>query len=394
MRTTALPPLLLLAALDACAPAAPPAAPKPPPGPRSLQVAITGVVARSLVPHEGPEPGSDSALEICPGDRLRPCSGVRVVGDVAPELLSTPEHSVVVRLSGLFDGARLKLDRPGELAPSAREPDLRNPCPQFQEAKSGDANPSPALAALAARIESEYPDRHAGTFWDRERQTLTVRVTEDASDIAASLKLEASPDKRLCLAGGAPHSQPELLAALQAITKRLAAPPAFLVEAWPDVVSGELVVRLENVDRAHIDEIHASAGAGTRIESFIELREGLLRELPVAPARGDVPLVTQPRRWSYGGMQALGSFRVRFDQPARCVYLETAKGERLLPIWPHGYAAYEEPLRITDFDGVIVSLSSEPQPFVGGEVPLAGAAAPTDNACGASRAWIGSPSQN
>ena len=90
-------------------------------------------------------------------------------------------------------------------------------------------------------------------------------------------------------------------------------------------------------------------------------------------------------------MQALGSFRVRLDAAARCVYLQSEKGERLLPIWPHGYAAYDEPLRITDFDGVIVSMTSELQPFAGGQVPLAGAAPRADDACGATKAWIGEP---
>lgn len=38
------------------------------------------------------------------------------------------------------------------------------------------------------------------------------------------------------------------------------------------------------------DEVHALAGPGARIESFIELLEGSLGEMPDPPPLGDIPL--------------------------------------------------------------------------------------------------------
>jgi hypothetical protein len=357
-------------------------------------VAITGVIARSSMPRAKPAVGVEEALEICPGESLRPCAGVRIEGEPAPELFSVRGGPVVVaRVTGRYDGARLTLEGPGERVPAPPEPEYRNPCSAFQDAKRGDVNPSPELAALAEQIEREHPARHAGTFWDRTRQTLTVRLTGDTSELAARLKLASRPD-RLCLSGGAAHALQEQLAALEKIVNLLASRHAWFVEGGPDVLTNELALRIENVDRAILDEVHVLAGPGARIERFIELLEGSLGELPDPPSLGDIPLVTQSRRWSYGGMQALGRFRVRLDEAARCVYLETERGERVMPIWPLGYAAHAGPFRVVDFDGVVVVQGPEAHSFGGGLVPFANFEQGPPNRCGASSAWIGAPDRS
>jgi hypothetical protein len=292
-------------------------------------------------------------------------------------------------MTGLYDGASLALEGPGERVPTKPEPEYRNPCPQFQDAKRG-VNASPELTALAEQIEREHPERHAGTFWDRTRQTMTVRLTGDTSELAARLKLGSRPE-RLCLAGGAAHALPEQLAALEKIVSRLAQLHAWFIEGGPDVLTNEFVLRIENVDRAILSEVRELAGPGARIESFIELLEGSLGEMPDPPPRGDIPLVTQSRRWSYGGMHARGTFRVRLDAAARCVYLENVNGERVMPIWPQGYAAYESPFRVVDFDGAVVSKTPDAQPFGGGHVPFDNFEQAPPDRCGASSAWIGAP---
>jgi hypothetical protein len=222
---------------------------------------------------------------------------------------------------------------------------------------------------------------------------MTVRLTGDTSELAARLKLGSRPE-RLCLAGGAAHALPEQLAALEKIVSRLAQLHAWFIEGGPDVLTNELALRIENVDRAILDAVHALAGPGARIERFIELLEGSLGELPDPPPLGDIPLVTQSRRWSYGGMHALGRFRVRLDEAARCVYLETEGGERVMPIWPLGYAAYESPFRVVDFDGVMVVQGPDAHSFGGGLVPFANFEQGPPNRCGASSAWIGAPDRS
>ena len=54
------------------------------------------------------------------------------------------------------------------------------------------------------------------------------------------------------------------------------------------------------------------------------------------------------------GMDALGTFTVRFDAEQRCVYGE-AGAERIGLIWPFGYYATSDPLRVLDNDGRLVA---------------------------------------
>jgi hypothetical protein len=75
------------------------------------------------------------------------------------------------------------------------------------------------------------------------------------------------------------------------------------------------------------------------------------------------------------------------------VYLETERGERVMPIWPLGYAAHDAPFRVEDFDGVVVSKTPDAQPFGGGLVPFDNFEQGPPNRCGASSAWIGTPSR-
>ena len=86
-----------------------------------------------------------------------------------------------------------------------------------------------------------------------------------------------------------------------------------------------------------------------------------------------------------------GSFVVRLDEAARCVYLENVNGERVMPIWPQGYAAYQSPFRVVDFDGALVSKTHDAQPFSGGLASFDNFEQATPNRCGASSAWIGAP---
>jgi len=314
---------------------------------------------------------------------------------VPAALVSSRERVVVAQLDGLYDGAAIELGAPAERAPLRAEPDRRNPCPEHQDPITfrGDGNPRPALEEVAARLEREQADRFAGAWWDRQRQTFTVRVTGDAGELAARYA-PPSPRDRLCIAGGARHSMRRLLGALQDVGDALAGSRAWLTEAGPNIWSNRLELRLEHSDAALLERVRQLARVDVDVESFIELTAGSLAELPEAPSQGDIPLLTSPQRWSYGGMHALGHFAVRLDTAARCVYLEDARGRRVLPFWPHGYFARSGPLRVFDFDGREVSKAGALQPFAGGHLALEELAQRPGETCGAVSGWSGTPSRD
>jgi hypothetical protein len=76
---------------------------------------------------------------------------------------------------------------------------------------------------------------------------------------------------------------------------------------------------------------------------------------------------------------------------ARCVYFEAPDGERLVPIWPQGYAAYAEPFRVVDFDDRPVSKTPEQQQFGGATLTMDQLSSPPANACGAKIGWPVTP---
>jgi hypothetical protein len=362
--------------------AAPRVAPSATPG--TVRAVITGVVA--------PTPGQPrEALEICPAAYLRPCSGVQLVGEFAPDFVSTAERVKVVRLWGHYDGARLELDGRAELVPPrVSEADYRNPCPQYQDELPGEENASSPLSGLADYLVRQHPGRHAATHWDRARQTLTLQFTGDVSALVA--KVKATRSDRLCLIGGARRSLDDLRRLRNAVMALVDGRNGWLVGVDIDMLANSLDVRIENVDQALLAEVRNAAGSEARITSFIELLEGSIDELPQPPARGDIPLATRPRRWDQGPWAgSLGIFVIRLDAAARCVYLETEDGERVLPIWPQGYAAYSEPFRVVDFDDRPVSQTPDPQPFGGAHMAVDQLAFPPANACGAKISWSLTP---
>jgi hypothetical protein len=363
--------------------AAPRVAPSAPPG--TVRVVITGVVA--------PSPGqARDALEICPAAYVRPCSGVQLVGELAPDFVSTAERVKVVRLWGRYDGARLELDGRAELLPPrVPEADYRNPCPQYQDEPPGEEDASTPLSGLANYLVREHPGRHAATHWDRARQTLTVQFTGDVSALAA--KVKATRSDRLCLIGGARRSLDDLRRLRNAVMALVDRRNGWLVGVDVDMLANSLAVRIENVDAALLADVRDAAGPEARITSFIELLDGSIDELPEPPARGDIQLVTRPRRWDEGPWYgALGLFVIRLDVAARCVYFEAPEGERLVPIWPQGYAAYAEPFRVVDFDDRPVSQTpQQQQQFGGATIPMEHLRSPPANACGAKSSWSVTP---
>jgi hypothetical protein len=76
-------------------------------------------------------------------------------------------------------------------------------------------------------------------------------------------------------------------------------------------------------------------------------------------------LVTQGRGPA-NGEHALGRGVLRFDAARDCVYFEPPEeyvqaggGDRWLPVWPYGYHAARDPIRIYDSDGALVATEGD-----------------------------------
>jgi hypothetical protein len=81
-------------------------------------------------------------------------------------------------------------------------------------------------------------------------------------------------------------------------------------------------------------------------------------------------------------MDALGTFTIRFDARRRCVYGD-AGAERVGLIWPFGYYAMSDPLRVFDNDGRLVAREGDLIESGGGGGPREG-----PDVCGTSNVWI------
>jgi hypothetical protein len=347
----------------------------PTPKVTSARVIVTGVLLR-----RGAE------IEICPGEGVAPCPGIRVEGKVEDAWLSDHEKTSVWRLSGTFDGTTLVLDAPAQAATPTSRPDFKNSCPEFQKPAKGAVNPSLELMKLIERLVQEAGDRVAGSWWDRERQTMVISVTGDPSALRQSAAKQA-PGARICVQGQARYSEAELERKRAKADEILRKHGVVWSGSGGDVTRNEVVYDAEAIDAATLAELARETGEAIRVVAFIELVEHTLEQMPVPAPRGDVLLVTKKAR-SSGGMAALGKFKVQYDSALRCVYFASNE-ERMLPVWPFGYWATSSPLVIYDFDGNVVAKEGDTIELGGGMVDIEHAG--TDATCGAKQAWIGNP---
>ncbi|MEM8708556.1 MAG: hypothetical protein AAGE98_18975 [Actinomycetota bacterium] len=99
------------------------------------------------------------------------------------------------------------------------------------------------------------------------------------------------------------------------------------------------------------------------------------------------------------GMEALGTFDLRFDPELNCLYHdepsnngEPGTGGRIVVIWPDGYRAERTPdgAAIVGADGIAVATTNSPFQLAGGAVE------PPDGHCDAIGAWLanGGPLRN
>jgi hypothetical protein len=335
---------------------------------------VTGVMLRR-----------DDHIEICPGEGVGPCAGIRVEGKVDDVWLSEPGKVTIWRLTGRYDGTKLVLDAPVQATTMAAQPDYRNNCPELQKLRKG-LNPEPGLAGKVGAFAAEHAERVAGSWWDRERQTMVLWVTGDPSDVKTSFA-KHTPGARLCVHGQARYSQAEL--------ERLRAKADVILRERGVVWSGSaghvtrnaVVYEADAIDAETLAELKRETGDAIIVVAFIELLGHKLAQLPEPAPRGDITLVTSRNRGG-GGMSALGRFTVHHDTRLRCVYF-SADGQRTLPVWPFGYWATSSPLKVYDYDDRLVAQEGAALELGGGTVDVEHVRA--ENACGAKHAFIGGP---
>jgi hypothetical protein len=338
----------------------------------STRVVVTGILLRR-----------DDGIEVCPGQWVDACPGIRVEGKVEDAWISARGKLSVWRLSGRFDGTTLVLDGPAQPTTLTQEASYRNSCPEHQKLRKG-VNPDLDSLEKVQAFMREHAERVAGHWWDQARQTLVVSVTGDPTELRQRFA-ERAPGARVCIQGQARFSEAPLESLRVKADAILRKHGVVWSSSGGDVVKNDVLFEVEAIDAKTRAELTREAGDAIRVQAFIELLEHDLAQMPAPPKRGDVALVTSTWR-SGGGMSALGRFSVHYDAELRCVYFN-ASGERVLPVWPFGYWAATNPLRIYDYDDKIVVQEGETIELGGGQVDIEHVRA--DNPCGAKQAWIG-----
>lgn len=342
----------------------------------AVLVAVTGALQER----------ADGTMEICPG-QSEECAGISVAGDQQIPDTELP----VVRLTGWYDGSQLLVtDRAEPDVSIFADPNFATPCEGLQG--SGSGNPPEAPVTAINEYTAGIPDRFAGMWWDQASSVMTVWLTGDDIDVhRAALEEAVGGDLAVCVIGGAEYSEAHLREIQMRIFEVIDVEKMAVWGTSSGTLSNRVEVTMEYLDAPTRARVEEEFGGAVELFPFLEVIDLTVEDLPAqVPARpGDVELVTQPNR-AGGGMDALGTFEVRFDQELDCVFFPgdegSLNGRRTVPVWPFGYTAEADPLRIYDQDGDLVAEEGDRIRMGGGFV----GAEFLDNPelCGATGAWI------
>ena len=344
-----------------------------------VRVAITGFLS----------PGQDGIAEVCPGTG-GPCPGVLLLGG-APSL---DDPSNMVRLIGRYDGRNIIVEEWTEV--DSAEVDLTNPC---GTGVPGFGNPPDEVFPAVDREVAGMRDRLAAMWWDSANQVMTFWFTGgDVDDLRDQLAAVAGDAMGICVTGGAQYSENELLRIQSDLDGVIDFRALGVQSTSADIINNRVEVSSEFLDEPTRLALEDEFDGAVVVHAFIEVLNGVVADLPdPQPAiAGDVELVTQSTR-AGGGMAALGQFVVMFDAVRGCAYFpgdeesnngEPGTGGRTLPVWPFGYTAESDPLRIYDFDGNLLAEEGDTIEMGGGFVSAE--FMDVENDCGATGAWIAS----
>ncbi len=331
----------------------------------------------------------DGSIELCPPGYAGPCPGIALEGDAGSVVTSAEDGPVVVQVIGWYDGSRLLAAAEPAVAdfPPLEEVTFDSLCPDLQGTPS--VNPDEGLTERVNEYAMRQPD-YAALWWDAKSSTITVWLKGDASAHQVAIA-EIAGDEPVCVAGGARFSEAELLEAMDLLGGFVDS------RGLPLPTSGYGVMGTQNFIDVTVDEIDTATRAsladlvGERVNlyAFVETLDVPLSGLPapVPTVAGDVDILTDRIRLS-GGMDALGTFELRYDPDLNCVYFtgtEDGDGGRTVPVWPFGFSATRSPMTVYDFDAVPVAAEGDTLELGGGFV---GAQSVDGNPCGAESAWI------
>lgn len=366
--------LLLLTTACAVDPTAAPAGTPTTPGPSAPVGAVVALLT-------GVPVVSDSgAVEWCPGQPgTDGCAGITVTGLSPGAVDRIQDTGRAWSIEGSYDGATLQAT--GEPEPVERpEPDYATPCTELRG--DGAGNMDPAADAAIAQYVATITDRFAGQWWDSDTGVMTVLLTgDDVAEHRAALEDAVGDRGTVCVVGGARYSAAELEQAQQRATDIAVDAGMGLWSSGIDAVANRVDLEVERSDEPTRERIRQEVGDAVRVHAFLALRDATLDELPAAPSAGDVELETAQTRGG-AGMDALGTFTLRFDAQEGCVYGESGQ-ERIGLIWPFGYYAESDPLRVYDQDGQLVAQEGDALESGGGFSSRQG-----PDRCGTSEVWV------
>jgi hypothetical protein len=378
MRRTLFALLLVVAAACGARPAPMPAAPAPTAG-TPIPMPSDGVAA---VITGVPVVSGDGAVEWCPSQPGPDgCPGITVDGLSADALERIEGTGRLWAVEGVYDGVTLQVT--GGPQPVERpESDFTTPCADLRGRHGGSGGIDPAASDAIQRHLAAIPERNAGTWWDGDNAVMTVLLTgDDVSEHRAALEEAVGDRGTVCVVGGARWSMAELEQAQQRAMQIARDAGMGPWSASADVVSNRVDLDVERSDEVTRDRIRKAAGDAVRVHAYLALRDATLDDLPAPPSRGDVELETAQTRGA-GGMEALGVFTLRYDQRGGCVYGEFGR-DRTGLLWPFGYHAESDPLRVYDEDGRLVAQDGDVLESGGGHVERDGG-----EVCGTREIWV------
>lgn len=335
-----------------------------------VAVVLTGV----------PVVDDDGAVQWCahagPG-----CPGVPVTGVDAGAVEGLEGAQQAWQVEGIYDGRRLAATGVPEPAPREPDADFATPCEDLRGEPGGGGNMDMAAVDAVVQYVSTIPERYAGQWWDSDAAVMTVLLTgDDVDEHRAALEDAVGERGTVCVVGGARWSEAELQQAQSRATEIATSAGLGLWSSSTDVVRNRVDLEVERSDEETRERIRREAGESVRVHAFIALRDAAIAELPAPPDRGDITLETADTR-NAAGMDALGTFVIRFDPEQRCIYGEFGS-ERIGLIWPFGYYATSDPVQVLDADGRPVARPGDRVESGGGQGPREGPAA-----CGADDVW-------
>lgn len=317
---------------------------------------------------------------VCP-DAVAPCWPV-----TNPEQVDAPARLIVAE--GRWQDDTIEVDTIEAL--NLDDPERVDSCAEAGE-DVGTFDPDRASEELLNQYLDEIPEL-AGIWLTDDQNVLVVVVNDDPAAYRSAL--EQIGVAGVCVVDlGFEHTEDQLRSAQQDLAERL---PEWADNGWigtsvgVDITRNVVVARFDEIDQRLVNEIDEAWGGMVEVEAAVEVLDGTVDDL-ASPA-GDpdeIPITTQPR--GAGGMDALGSFVLRYDSELDCVWFEDADGSRIKPIWPFGSRLLRGAMVV--FDG-----AGQPLAAVGQEVQLGGGFgellpdADDRTDCGAESVWVINPS--